>query len=302
MKLPARGQIAPRVSAIAGSSYPAYIVQGDAVSVMIDSGINHLAPHYLAALTEFFGDPGRLDYLLLTHSHYDHAGSAGYLKRHLPGLKIAAHERVAALAQKESALETMNRLSLSHVELARFNPSAEDVALRPFTVDLVLKEGDELDLGGLTCRVYEVPGHTRDSLAYYLPELGALFPGDATGVMREGESGWIQVAFVASYEDYVDSLRRMISLEPEMVCLAHNWVLTGADAGRYLRRSLDLTFEYRELIERHLDAAGGDADLAASEILREEHDADGGAFKPSAGYLTNLAAQVKLIAGLRGTT
>jgi 2-aminobenzoylacetyl-CoA thioesterase len=299
MKLPARGQIDRRISAIAGSSYPAYIIQGDTASVMIDSGINHLAPLYLAALTEFFGDPGRLDYLFLTHSHYDHAGSAAYLKRRLPGLKIAAHERVAALAQKESALETMNRLSLSHKELLRFNPSGEDVALRPFTVDLVLKEGDELDLGGLTCRVSEVPGHTRDSLAFYLPELKALFPGDATGVLREGESGWIQVAFVASYEDYVASLRRMISLEPDMVCLAHNWVLTGADAGEYLRRSLTLTFEYRDKIERHLDQAGGDVDLAAREILREEREADGGAFEPSAGYLTNLAAQVRLIAGLR---
>ena len=28
-----------------------------------------------------------------------------------------------------------------------------------------LKDGDEISLGGLTCRVYEVPGHTKDSLA-----------------------------------------------------------------------------------------------------------------------------------------
>ncbi len=301
MKLPALGHIDRRVSAVALPAYPAYIVRGERTSLMVDSGINHLAPLYLRSLREFFGDPSRLDYLLLTHSHYDHLGSAGYLKRHLPGLGIAAHQRVAALAQKASALETMNRLSLSHTELCGYNPLGEDVALRPFTVDMVLKEGDELDLGGLTCRVYEVPGHTRDSLAYYIPETRTLFPGDASGVLRPGESAWLQVAFVASYDDYVFSLRRMIALEPETVCLAHNWVLTGRDAREYLGRSLELTFAYRDTIERHLDAAGGDVDVAAREMLREEREADGGAFEPSAGYLTNLAAQVKLVAGLRET-
>jgi 2-aminobenzoylacetyl-CoA thioesterase len=299
MELPAIGQIDRHINALATSSYPAYVVQGETASLMIDSGINHLAPLYLSALTEHFGDAARLDYLLLTHSHYDHVGSAGYLKRHLPDLKIGAHERVAVLTQKASALETMNLLSASHAELLRHNPSGEDVALRPFAIEVVLKHGDELDLGGLTCRVCEVPGHTRDSLAYYIPELKTLFPGDAAGVLRDDGSGWLQVEFVASYDDYVDSLRLMIGLDVDRICLAHNWVLTGDDARAFLRRSLESTFTYREMIERRLDAAGGDVDLAAREILREEREADGGVFEPSAGYLTNLAAQVKLIAGLR---
>lgn len=298
MKLAAHGQIDRRITALATASYPAYVVQGDTASLMVDSGINHLAPLYLSALTEHFGDPRRLDYLFLTHSHYDHAGSAGYLKRHLPGLKIAAHERVVALAQKQSVVDTMNRLSSSHTELLRYNPSGEDVTLHPFVVDLPLKQGDELDLGGLTCQVHEVPGHTRDSVALYVPEIGALFPGDASGVLRE-DGEWLQVAFVASYDDYVESLHRLIALRPALICLAHNWVLTGDDATAHLQRSLELAVEYRKKIERHLDMAAGSVEVAAQTILVEEREADGGLFEPSAGYLTNLAAQVRLIAGMR---
>jgi glyoxylase-like metal-dependent hydrolase (beta-lactamase superfamily II) len=300
MKLSAKGPVDERITAIATSSYPAYVVRGDAQTLMIDSGMNHLGPLYLASLAELLGDPRRLDYLLLTHSHYDHLGSAEYLKTLIPGLTIGAHERVAGLARKPSALETMNRLSMSHAELFKYNQAGEDVTLRPFDVDLVLKQGDELDLGGLTCRIYETPGHTRDSLAFYIPEAGALFPGDSSGVLRGDEPSTLQVAFVASYEDYVESLRLMLSLDPAMICLAHNWVLTGDDARQYLSASLDQTFRYRELIERHLDAANGDVELATREMLREEREADGGAFQQSAGYLTNLAAQVKHIAGLRG--
>jgi len=45
-----------------------------------------------------------------------------------------------------------------------------------------LKEGDRFDLGGLTCEVYEVPGHTGDSLAFFIPEIKALFAGEACGI------------------------------------------------------------------------------------------------------------------------
>jgi glyoxylase-like metal-dependent hydrolase (beta-lactamase superfamily II) len=296
MKQPAKGQINERITAIADASYPAYIVRGDEKSLMIDSGVNLLGPTYLASIKEMLGDAGRLDYLFVTHSHYDHVGSADYLKRHIPGLKIGAHERVAGLVRKPSALETMNRMSASHTELLEYNPTGEDLTLHPFEIDILLKQGDEIDLGGLTCRVYETPGHTRDSLAYYFPEMKALFPGDACGVLRTGTESPVQVEFVASYQDYVDSLERMIALEPEIVCLAHNWVLTDEDAAEFLKYSLAETFRYRELIESHLNAANGNVEQAIQEIARAEYSDDGIILPPPAAYMTNLAAQVKHIA------
>lgn len=300
MKRPAKGRVHERITAIGTTGFPAYIVRGETKSLMIDSGVNLLGPRYLTDIKSMFGDGGRPDYLFLTHSHYDHAGSADYLKQHLPGLRLGAYERVAALARRPSALETMNRLSAAHVELLEYNPAGEDVTLHSFDIDILLRQGDEVDLGGLTCQVHEVPGHTRDSLAYYFPEIEALFPGDACGVLRTAEGGPIQVEFVASYQDYVESLERLISLEPKIVCPAHNWALTGDDAAAFLERSLAETFRYRELIERYLDAAGGDVERAIREMAEKEYDGDDPSLPPSPAYLMNLSAQVKHIAGLRG--
>lgn len=301
MKQEAKGQIHERITAIATTSYPAYIVRGEERSLMIDSGVNLLGPRYLASIKDLLGDTGRLDYLFLTHSHYDHVGSADYLKSRLPGLKIGAHERVAGPARKPSALETMNRLSLDHVELLEYTSGGEDLTLQPFEIDILLKQGDEFDLGGLTCRVYETPGHTRDSLAFYFPEIEALFPGDACGVLREGTGGTLQVEFVASYEDYVGSLGLMIALRPEILCLAHNWVLTHEDAEEFLERSLAETFRYRELIESYLNAANGNVEEAIREMASTEYDPDGSTPQPTAAYMTNLTAQVKHIAERRRT-
>jgi glyoxylase-like metal-dependent hydrolase (beta-lactamase superfamily II) len=46
----------------------------------------------------------------------------------------------------------------------------------------------------------------------------------------------------ASYRDYIDSLKFMISLQPEIICLGHGWVLTHEDAAVFLKRFLAETF------------------------------------------------------------
>jgi glyoxylase-like metal-dependent hydrolase (beta-lactamase superfamily II) len=296
LKVPAVGPIHERITAITDVSYPLYVVQGDERDLLIDSGPNVLGPRYLASLKAMFPDGGRPGHLFLTHSHWDHVGSADYLRRHIPGLQIGGHPRLATVVRKPSALETMNRLSMDLVEILECNTTGEDLTLHPFEIDILLRQGDEFDLGGLTCRVYEAPGHTRDSLAYYFPEIKALFPGDACGVLTGDTGATIQPEFVASYQGYVDSLKFMTALEPEIICLAHSWVLTQADAVEFLTASLTETFRYRELIENYLSAALGDVEKAIREMARAEYGPQGRMGPPSTAYLTNLTAQVKHIA------
>lgn len=296
---PATGNIHERITAIGSTAYPAYLVRGDEKSFMIDSGLNLLGPRYIAGIEESFVGAPSLEYLFLTHSHYDHLGSADYVRRHVAGLRLAAHERTAALVLKPSALATMNHLSAGHTDVIGMDRLADDVTLHPFTIDIILRGGDQFDLGGLTCRVYDTPGHTRDSLTFYFPEIRALFPGDACGVPRDGDLANLQVQFVSSYRDYVDSLRLAISLEPEIVCPGHNWVLTGKDAPVYLEASLAETFRHRELIESHLEAAGGDIERAIREIAHDQCDVKRRIIQHRDAYLANLTAQVKHIAAYR---
>lgn len=295
----AEGRIHERVTAIANVSYPGYVVRGDHSSLMIDAGLNLLGPRYLAELRRLFGEEAGPDYLLLTHSHYDHVGAASYLKRHLPDLRVAGQERLAGLLQKTSALELMNKLSQGHIELPTECASAEDLTIRPLTLDLSLREGDELDLGGVTCTVYETPGHTRDSLSFFFPQIGALFVGDACGVLETGPDRAIRVEFLSSFEDYLESIARIASLKPRMLCLAHSWALTGDDVADFLQATTAETHRHRKLIERYLDETGGDAGLASERLGHDEYDVRGGVRQARAAYMTNLAAQVRHIAGLR---
>ena len=298
MKQLASGQIHDRIHAIANPAYPAYLVRGATKSLMIEAGINMMGPLYLSSLREILGDACRLDYLFITHSHYDHLGAAHYLRKNIPALKTGAHERVAQLLTKESVLDMMNRLSEIQRALFREIAGDEDLTIRPMDIDLALRDGDEFDLGGLTCRVYGTPGHTRDSLSFYIPELMALFSGEAAGVPQGTDSNEPQVEFLSSYGDYLASIDRMISLEPEILCIGHGWVFTGTDAMGFLLKSREATFAYRELIEDFIGEAGGDLERAIEMIARKEYDEKGTIFQERNAYITNLTAQVKHVAGL----
>jgi glyoxylase-like metal-dependent hydrolase (beta-lactamase superfamily II) len=148
----------------------------------------------------------------------------------------------------------------------------------------------------VTCEVYEVPGHTGDSLAFYIPEIRALFPGEACGIPEGDKDAHVQVEFLSSYDDYLASLEKIIRLQPKLLCMGHMCVFTDDDAAEFLRRSLDATPRYRELIETYLDAANGDIDSAVQSMAKKEYDEKGTIAQPRESYLENLKAQVRQVA------
>jgi 2-aminobenzoylacetyl-CoA thioesterase len=300
MKQLASGRISENITVAGNYMYPCYVIQGGRKILMIEAGLNLMGPLYVKSIEEMLGSRDRLDYLFLTHSHYDHLGAAHYLKRLIPGLTIGAHERVAGLLRKESVLSMMNRLSEVQRFLLREIAGDEDLTIRQTDIGLTLKEGDEIDLGGLSCRVYEVPGHTKDSLAYFIPEIGALFTGEAAGVPQGMDDDTPQVGFLASYGDYLASMEKLMSLNPEILCLGHAWVFTGEDGPAYLRSSFAATFEYRRLIEEYLQEADGDLEKTVETMAGKEYDEKGTIRQERNAYLTNLSAQVKLIAAMNG--
>jgi glyoxylase-like metal-dependent hydrolase (beta-lactamase superfamily II) len=199
---------------------------------------------------------------------------------------------------KESVRRLMTALSESHRDQMLHLVRGEDVSLQPVAFELHLREGDRFDLGGVTCEVLEVPGHTRDSLAFFIPEMRALFAGEAHGFPEKAVDGGVQVEFLSSYDEYLRSLEKMIALKPRMIGMAHLWVYTDDDATEYLRRSLQATPRYRQLIERYLDQAGGDVDAACRLMARREYDERGAIMQSRDAYLENLKAQVRQVSAL----
>ena len=98
--------------------------------------------------------------ILLTHGHFDHIWGCNKL-RELSGAPIYAYEEEKVLCED-----------------AVINVS--DQVGRPYTVipDRYLKDGEEISIAGMTCRVIATPGHTVGSCCYYFEEADILIAGD----------------------------------------------------------------------------------------------------------------------------
>ena len=102
----------------------------------------------------------RVKGILLTHAHFDHIWGCNRL-RELSGAPLYAYE-----AEKVLCEDAVTNVS-------------EQVG-RPYTVipDRYLKDGEEITIAGITCRVIATPGHTVGSCCYYFEEAGILIAGD----------------------------------------------------------------------------------------------------------------------------
>jgi len=262
---------------------------------LFDAGITFMGPRYLADLREHLGDVQRLGWLFLTHSHFDHAGSAPYLKRHIPNLKVAAGASAAETFKKENAVRLIRSLSRDYEDKFREIIGSENVFFDTLTVDRILQDGEEVDLGGgWIARVIATPGHTRDGLSYYIPRIKGLIIGEAAGV--PDRNGVIHPEFLASYRDYATSLKKLTQLDVDIVMIGHHFVFTGEDARDYLRISLDRTGVFRRRIEAYLNEAGGDREAVVRRVYQEDYEGTGAIQQDARAFLLNLAAKVKAVA------
>lgn len=103
----------------------------------------------------------KVEYILLTHGHFDHMNGVAELKKHFPDAKIAI--------QKEDSASLFD----DSVSLAKYVgiSSAEKTQ-----ADIILEDGEKLPFGGKEITVIHTPGHTKGSVTYMIDDY--LFTGD----------------------------------------------------------------------------------------------------------------------------
>ncbi|MBN2255228.1 MAG: MBL fold metallo-hydrolase [Deltaproteobacteria bacterium] len=288
------GEICGDLYSIGYHFIPAFLLMSTP-PVIFDAGLTIAGPRYLEDLREYLDDPDRLEYIFLTHSHYDHCGAVPFLKRNISGVRIVASAPAAETLQKDRAVQLMKSLNKDYEQKFKKYIGAEDVSFDAITVDHTVGDGDEFRRGDdWVIQVIATPGHTRDSVSYYIPRIKALVPGEATGVLNGAYD--VQSEFSSSYVDYLHSLERLTALDVEILLLPHVHILTGDDAKKHFPKSLQAARSLKERIETRLDAANGDRDAAVDALMKEEYDGNQAVLQDRRSFLLNLRAKVNAVA------
>jgi 2-aminobenzoylacetyl-CoA thioesterase len=294
MIIDSKGKINEGLYAIGTAELPAYLLDG-ATPALFDSGMTFAGPLYLEGLKTCLGDENRLSYLFLTHSHFDHSGAGPYLKKRIKGLKVGAHKLAADTFKKPNAVELIRSLSRDYEEKYLKAEDMEVVAFDSLEVDIIVEDGTEFDLGGgLSFRVIATPGHTKDSISFYIPKLKALITGEAVGVYDKNFT--IHPEFLASYNDYLASLEKLALLDLDILMMSHFFTLTGDDAAGYVSKAIAGTKAFRERIENYLKSADGDRETVVRRIYKEDFEDTGAILQEARPYLINLQAKVRAVA------
>ena len=133
----------------------------------------------------------KLKYIILTHAHFDHMLSLKELRQRT-GAPLALHKYDA---------ESLTDPSLTYMEQFAGIRSGEPPA------EILLDDGDTLDLGNTMLRVMHLPGHTQGSIA--LVADGAIIAGD---VLFRGSIGRCDL-YGGDEMAMSDSLKRLCALE-----------------------------------------------------------------------------------------
>ncbi|MFC2014045.1 MBL fold metallo-hydrolase [Chloroflexota bacterium] len=245
--------ITPTCYQLGTPSFPAYLSVGND-GMIIEGGTGATSALIIEQIEELGIEPQRIRYLTLTHTHADHIGAVPHLKRLWPHLRVVASPVAAKLLKREGMIEVFLRLDrsiteimISKGEIAEPPPELENYA---FEVDLVVKEGDRLDLGsGIVWTIYDTPGHSPCHIALYEERERTLAIGDVTGFyIPEKDVFWPN--YFESLEAYCNSIRKLSTLSAQRGALGHNGVVEGG-LGHYFQNAIRATESYHlEMLER----------------------------------------------------
>ncbi len=189
-----------------------YLVEWDEGQVLVDAGMRWDAG---AILRHPSLATDRLLMILLTHAHIDHFGAAAGIRR-AAGTPVAIHHADAgALRLGRSPLGQPRGLGRFLVFAAKLLERVQPP--EPCEPDLLLEEGDLLNLPGISARVLHTPGHTYGS-STFLFEGRHAFVGDLLSSTGEAH---VQRYLAQDWAVLYDSVRRVQAANPEWVYPGH---------------------------------------------------------------------------------
>lgn len=189
-----------------------WLYQGKKENFLVDPGPACTIGHLLAELEK--RGVSRLDWILLTHIHMDHAGGIGHLVKRFPGARVVCHEKAVKHLKDperlwEGSLKVLGEVARVYGEI---KPVPSDNIMCLDTVPF--EEG---------IQVISTPGHAAHHQCFVAPEI--LFCGELFGIFHQLEKGGIYLrpatppVFVL--EDFLNAMDAVDPYVNRRICFAH---------------------------------------------------------------------------------
>ena len=206
-----------------------YLLDGGGEPALIDAGVGLEIERIFANIEEDGFDPTKINKVILTHTHADHAGGCKGMREKLrckifvPGdevnlLERGTDEELGLIIAKESGI---------------YSP---DYLFPHCSTDVAVSNGDTIWVGELQLKAIHTPGHSPGSTCYLLEHRGKhiLFTGDV--VFYDGEIGLLNY-WGSNLADYRSYINRLANLSVDVLLPGHK-LFTLRDGQQHIDRAI----------------------------------------------------------------
>lgn len=215
-----------------------YLIEGEKKCV-IDGGTRSEATRIFKILKGLNVFPP--DIIILTHSHWDHTQAVPFLRK--------------KAAQQQENIEVMaSRKALPFLEDQSWNEVLSEGPFENIKDVTPLNEGDTIDLGGITLKIFDVPGHMKDHIAILDEKNKNIFVGDSIGC-KAGDQFFVP-PFQPPHWDrdaFINSVNKLREIDYDSLCLAHFGYIYGDEARSILDEAVSVYELWWHLFEENID-------------------------------------------------
>ena len=235
----------PVVRVTGGMGGEALLIMGPEKTALYDAGMACFSDRLLVNLKKALA--GRnLDYIVLSHTHYDHIGGLPYVLDQWPDALVCASEKAARVFRSEGARKTILDLGINAA--ANYGIDHINIMVNPLRVDRILKDGDLICLGGNAwLKALETKGHTDCAMTFLLEPEGILFTCESTGVLVSPEHN--DISALKDFEETIRVAGRLKALDFQWLISPHYGVVPQWFNGRYFDLYIEMAERERDFIE-----------------------------------------------------
>ena len=244
-------QVTKNITLLGSELFNLYLVKGETYAI-VEGGVSGITYPFLEQLSQLNVPPEAISHLIILHSHFDHMMVFPTLKGRYPWMKIVSSDLNRATFSSERIVakifDSDRKITLALTERGIISDAPN---LQPYTffpLDITVKEGSVLDLGkGVRMKFLEIPGHSPDCVGAFLEDEGLLFCSDGAGFYTPPD--FFRPNYWYRLDDAEESLAKMKTIDPEILCRGHYGAMIGKDLARkHLQRNRQSIEDFKAFV------------------------------------------------------
>jgi len=210
----------------------AYLIDGGSEFLLIDIGYLDTVDEIVELIRQMDFNLSTCKMIIATHADADHIQGLARA-RDLLKTKVAAHPLSV------EPLETGDEI----LTYATIKAQGFAIPMPPCKIDLLLNEGDTIEVGSRRLQVWHTPGHTAGQLSFKMGNL--LFSGD--NIYKDGCVGAIDAHHGSNLPDFIASLQRIRKDDAEFLLPSHGPVFRHDK--RIVHKAIDRLTQYQYMAD-----------------------------------------------------